>query len=86
MGLCLDMEMARTEKRNKVKGREIFQTIYANILLTSNMSFQQSYIICSETKSVIWRLRKLSDLLFQTAFVFCAHRRFQLPIKWKQLI
>jgi len=64
MGLCLDTEMARTERRNKVKNREIFQTVYANILLTSNMSFQQSCIIFSETKLLMWRLSKFSDLLF----------------------
>lgn len=64
MGLCLDMETARTEGRNKVKSREIFQIICANILLTSNTSFQQSCIIFSETKLFMWRLSKFSDLLF----------------------
>lgn len=63
IGLCLGMEIERTERRKKVKSREIFHTIYANIL-ACNMSFQQSCIILKETKLFMWRLSKFDDLLF----------------------
>lgn len=53
--------MARTERWNKVKSRDIFQTIYANILLNSDMSFQQkpysfqwNKITHVETKKIQW--------------------------------
>lgn len=57
------MEMEKTERRNKVKSREIFHTTYANIL-ACNMSFQQSCIILKETKLFKWRLSKFDDSLF----------------------
>lgn len=53
--------MAGTERRNKVKSKDIFQTIIANILLSSNMSFQQKLysfqwnkITHVETKQIQW--------------------------------
>lgn len=88
IGLCLGMEIERTERRNKVKSREIFHTIHANIL-ACNMSFQQSCIILKETKLFMWRLSKFDDLLFfffQASLVFYPHERFQLPVKCRELI
>lgn len=65
MGLCLDIEMEKTERRNKVKSRKNFQTAYVNILV-SNMSFQQSCIIFSETKLLMWRPSIFGDLPFSS--------------------
>lgn len=71
------MEIERTERRNKVKSREIFHTIYANIL-ACNMSFQQSCIILKETKLFMWRLSKFDDLLF---FFFFKPALYFIPMK-----